>query len=136
MINDKLQIDLYDASDGLRLLIYGSNDTDFSNIQNLFLRLAREQNFEIKLHLQEYVNFIRPTEIVLFNSVQQKRIRKGIHHVEKNRIDWFYDSDNWENLVELVDTIVNSSIACHQYLNLYPHDDLKVVLSKGEYPVQ
>ena len=136
MINDKLQIDLYDASDGLRLLIYGSNDTDFSNVQNLFLRLAREQNLGIKLHLQEYVNFIRPTEIVLFNSVHQKRIRKGIHHVEENRIDWFYDSDNWKNLVELVDTIVNSPIACHQYLNLYPHDDLKVVLSKGEYPVQ
>lgn len=67
---------------------------------------------------------------------QKKGLRQGLRRIggsQSLEFEWMRTAEGWDYLAELIDSLVQSSTPCHQYLTAYPREDAIFVISKGEY---
>ena len=137
--NQKLRMSFYDASDGPRIMLFGPMDVDIGALQQT-CRMLSHGNGSIQLDAED---FIVPFGGIRLLAKSSGPIHAGAKHEGRQGIlkrsktspqfDWIRSREGWDYLAELIDSLVHSKIAAHQYLTQYPRDDAIVVVSKGEY---
>lgn len=135
----KLYMAFYDASDGPRILLFGSLKGCFEQLQLLFRALSTESG-PIEIHKLPFVKTFGDLCLVAQHTgsvlqqpegkIQGLRRKPNSHRLE---FEWKRTNEGWDYLAELIDDLVKSPIPCHQYLTAYPREDAILVVSKGEY---
>ena len=142
MIDDaKIRLNLYDSSDGPRIMLFGPMLVDLRPLQECFYQLGNGAvEFEIdslptvynsgdvRLRLQSLGGLFKVNDV-------KHDVRQGIRRIQSDRrsFTWTRTNEGWNYLAELLDDLVNSDEPGHQYLTRYPDEDAIVVVSKGEY---
>lgn len=134
----KIRIAYYDASDGPRIMLFGPMDSDLNSLKSCFLRLSHGE-CEIELDSLPFVHSTG-TRINLVSIDDNDNTRRSSNNygVRRNTFDnksfsWTLTRAKWDYLSKLLEGVMQSYNACHQYFSRYPGDDATVVVSKGEY---
>ena len=135
---NKIRLEYYEASDGPRLMFFGPLDVDLRSLQATFRQLAATLNMDVQLDEQP---FVVPLARVRLSSLdlmtkQPKTSRIGFRRIQNDTalsFHWSRTCEGWDYLAELIDGLIKSPGAGHQYLTRYPDEDAIVVVSKGEY---
>ncbi len=137
--DSKLKLAFYDASDGPRIMLFGSLEADFISLQELF-RLMSHSNEWVEVDRQPFIRTFGAIRLRLkccggmFTGPDLTSI--GLRRTSSpTRFDfeWVRTAEGWEYLAELIDTLVSHPDPGHQYLSAYPKEDAIFVVSKGEY---
>lgn len=135
----RIRLSFFDASDGPRIVFFGPLDVDLAALQQCFRRLSQEGG-QIQLDKEQ---FVLPFGGIQVLAKCSGAVIKGRNEGKQQGIfrrpglpfcfDWTRSADGWDYLAELIDGLVQSKTAGHQYLTRYPGEDAIVVVSKGEY---
>jgi len=132
----KIRMSFFDASDGPRIMLFGPMDVDLVALQQFFLKMSRKCVNE-RLDSQEFVVAFHGIQVLAkcsgpgaANASEQGIFRR---QVKSSDFEWTRSSGGWDYLAELIDGLVLSKTAGHQYLSRYPEEHAIVVVSKGEY---
>jgi hypothetical protein len=135
----KLNLAYYGASDGPRIMLFGSLDSDFQTLQQLF-RDVGQCKVPVELHLLPSIQAFGGIRLVLSCSRPAGQLAHGkpegvrrIASASGKEFHWRRTAEGWNDLADLIDGVVKSPVPGHQYLSSYPSEDAIVVLSKGEY---
>lgn len=140
-VDSRLRMVFYQASDGPRLLIFGSIQADVGSLQEVFMRLSKSPGERCQLHAQGFVMAYGGVLLSLICTgpefpLSALRQRKGFRRVggpESVVFEWHLACEGWDYLAALIASSVKSATPGHQYLTSYPGQDAIVVVSKGEY---
>jgi hypothetical protein len=130
----KLALDYYDASDGPRIVLFGSLDGPFNALQALFKRLIQSDQ-PIEFQNEPFIQSSAGVQIVA-SRCKRSSTSQGVAHCTTDhgeKFQWSLTSEDWDDVSELMDSLIRSPTSCHQYLSRHTHDDAIVVVSKGEY---
>jgi len=135
---NKIRFIYYEASDGPRLVLFGPLDVDLKSLQALFRQLAATPNINVQLDEQP---FVMPRIKIRLSSYDMtgkrpKIPRCGLWKIQDDAAlsyQWSRTCEEWDDLAELIDGLVKTTQAGHQYMTRYPDEDAIVVVSKGEY---
>jgi hypothetical protein len=138
-LGHKLRLAFYEASDGPRIMIFGPLDADFAALQKLFVQLSQSRGMSCKLEEQSFIVAFGGLSVeasCLGPMFSDKRSTvEGIRRIQESEpvFEWQQTAEEWDHLSELIDGLMASTLAGHQYLTSYPSEDAIVVVSKGEY---
>lgn len=142
MTAEKLNIAFYDASDGPRIMLFGSLHCDIAPLSELFRSLSGGMG-PYQLETQAFVQPVDNVRIRLIcgnTVIGQKRVGcwQGVRRTQPGASDfeWQRGPEGWDYLAELIEPFLEKSSPGHQYLSAYPKEDAIIVLSKGEYSVK
>lgn len=137
-----IRIAFYEGSDGARLVFFGPKEATFHSLQRCFRQLAKSRD-------RESIDLVRlpwiyaacgiSVRLVSFDAEresQQQNERHGLRKIFDSppTFEWRRSTEEWRYLGEMIQGLLDSDTACHQYLTGRPSDDAIVVVSKGEYP--
>jgi len=135
----KLRMCLVEASDGLRIVLFGPMDADIDALQRSFVLLSRDCGY-LQLERQRYVAAFGGVRILLQCSVSPKGAsnhasRKGLFKNTNDpfQFEWTLSAEDWDDLAAMIYGLVSSDDVGHQYLTRHPQDDATLVVSRGEY---
>jgi len=121
-------------------MILGSLDAGFQAIQDLFVQLSRNPGKTCPLEMQPFIAALGGIKVLLICSEpllpRKCSNSQGIRRIPQEAgpvFEWRHHAEGWDDLAELIDPVVKTRKACHQYLDRYAHEDAIVVLSRGEY---
>jgi len=135
---DKVRLAYYESQESPYLMLFGPLDVNMGALQQCFYRL-REGGLEIELHHQPFVH--SENVKITLRSLGSLLIAKESDPLQSIRriphsqmlFTWSRSSQGWDHLAELLEGLILSTTACHQYLTQFPGEDAIVVASKGEY---
>lgn len=137
----KVAMTFYESSDGPRILLFGPIDVNLAPLQRSFRELGRKGG-AIRLEEQSYVVSDGEVELLMkapdaVAAFGRNGIRRGLIRVSNLPLsfEWTCLAEQWELLADLIDPVVNSKQACHQYLDagFADRSDAMIEVSKGEY---
>ena len=138
MINKKIiRLSYYDSKDGPRLVIFGPMEIELFRLRKCFSELSGgEKTFD--LDSLEFVHSAGVTLRLQSLGDQTKIVDGaplGLQRIlsTNQSFVWRLRNKGWKYLGELIDGLIESKVAGHQYLTHFPDDDAIVVVSKGEY---
>jgi len=135
---NKVRLAHYDASDGPKLMMFGPLHVDLPSLQKLFRYLAAKPGTSIQLGEQPFVVALAKVRLICTDlkpvgALNQHAGLRRLHGVQGMAFEWGLNSEGWDDLAVLMDALVKSPNAGHQYLTTYPVEDAIAVVSKGEY---
>lgn len=137
--HNTLRLAFYDASDGPRLMIFGSMDADFSFLLDVVRQLSVE-NKHVKVDTMPFISPIRGIQLTAISHGRPFDPRmNGPQGVKRTStgdppaFEWRKTCDGWDYIGCLIESLISSADPCHHYLSQYPSEDAIIVLSKGEY---
>jgi hypothetical protein len=104
-------------------------DVNFDALRQFFLSLSESQT-SILLDRQPFVESLGDIEISVSKVGPIRYFRRQPNHPSHFQMVCSAEESKW--VVQLIDSLIDSSVPCHQYLTQYPEDAV-LVLSKGEY---
>lgn len=128
----------YASADGPRVMMFGPMQTDLKALRECFLELSKGEN-EIVLDSLPFVYSdgvrLRLRSLGELFKVRENDARQGLRRQSSDdeSFVWSRTNEGWEYLAELLDGLIQSQTAGHQYLTRFPDEDAIVVVSKGEY---
>lgn len=135
----KIRMSFVNASDGPRIMLFGPMDVDLLTLQHCFRELSKGGK-EIRLERQAFLHSFGGVELAARcagSMAETKGLGKQGRLIKKSKeaahFEWTRSAEGWDYLAELMDGLIRSKTAGHQYLTNYPKDDAIVVVSKGEY---
>jgi len=129
----KLTLNYYDASDGPRIVLFGALNAPFDALQALFKRLIQSDQ-PIEFHNEPFIQSPAGIQVVA-SRCKRSSTSQGVTHSKSGRgetFQWRLTAEDWDDVSELMDSLLRSPTGCHQYLTRHAHDDAIVVVSKGE----
>ena len=135
----KIRMSFLNASDGPRIMLFGPMDVDLLALQQCFRELGKCGE-QIQLEQQSFVVSFGDVAVIascsgsLFET-EGVRAHGSLVRAAKDarQFEWNHTSEGWDYIAELMNGLLGSTSAAHQYLTAYPKDDAIVVVSKGEY---
>ena len=135
----RLNLAFYEGSDGPRVMLFGSLNAPFDQLQCIFRGLSKQKG-PFELHSLPFIRAFGGIELFALCSgsiFQHGRGKlQGVRQTgmaDQKTFNWVRTAEGWDYLAELIDGLVNGATAGHQYLSSYPSEDAIIVLSKGEY---
>jgi len=125
------------------IILTGGLDADFAAIQRCFREMSTTGR-EVDLECMEFICQAQQSRavrlrLITTNARSAPRWRRmttarRLAQLENAlSFEWARSASEWDDLAELLDTLVESEKPCHQYLAQFPIDDATVIISKGEY---
>ncbi len=137
--DENLNLMFYEASDGPRVVLFGSLTCRIDKLAGVFRRLSQGEG-PFDLHLLPFIRAFAGTRVRAARwaprSEGLRGVGQGLNRIASQtgeEFEWCLTADDWENFAELLGPLADSRDPGHQYLNACPHDDAIVVVSKGEY---
>jgi hypothetical protein len=135
----KIRMSFLEASDGPRIMLFGPLDVDLGSLQQTFRKLSQECSY-LQLEEQQFIvpfggiRVLAKCSGAMINGKKEGN-RQGILRRSTNPVEfeWTRSAEGWDYLAELIDGLIQSKTAGHQYLTRYPDENVIVVVSKGEY---
>jgi len=140
----KLRMTFYESSEGPYVMIFGPIDTELEALRDCFRTLSSGGGAVQLEEAQFIVAFGGITLLAKCFDVNTSRGRSQRRRVLRSgpaglTFVWSQSPDEWAITTELVEGLINSPRAGHQYLSDYPNvsdyptDDAIIVVSKGEF---
>ena len=137
MIDSSLiRLAFYEGSDGPRVVLFGPQEAAFKSLQQCFRQLAGcGEAGSIVLERLPWVFAaggisLKLTSYGSISESPQQRLDDGIRktHIGALSFEWKQTKEGWQDLVDLMQSLLDSEASCHQYLTRNPIEDAIVVL--------
>lgn len=134
----KLRMTLYESSEGPCVTLFGPMNVELDALRDLFGALSHGGG-PVQLDEMKFIVSFGGIRILArcldVTSGGRSTQRAGIFKRAdaKPAFVWTQARDAWGITAELVQGLIDSAIAGHQYLSDNPADDAVVVVSKGEF---
>ena len=134
----KLRMTFYESSEGPCVTLFGPIDVELDALRDCFRRLS-DGGGEVQL---DELEFIIPfggvtllAECVDATSSHGSPQRRAVSRRSATGLSfvWRQSRDAWTITTELVEGLIDSPTAGHQYLSEYPEGDALILASKGEF---
>ncbi len=129
----QIKIDHDEGAYGRTIMITSSNIQALIFIKRLFERLSIENNLEVEMANLENVEIIGLQSLRLKQSSRESALGGHLKMEEQSLFIWTRSKEGWNECAELVDGIICSGIASHQYLTAEDYDDALVVISLQQH---
>lgn len=134
----KIRLALYTSPDAPRVMLFGPMEADLASLKACFVGLSKREA-ELDLHSLPFIHAVnvglrlRSLGPLFYSKSRDGRqgLRRHLH--DPHTFTWSRTNEGWDYLAELLDGLIKSQSAGHQYLTRYPDEDAIVVVSKGEY---
>lgn len=134
----KIRLTYYDSADGPRVMLFGPMEVDLVALRDCFSQLSKGTS-EVALDTEEFIYTssvrLRLRSVGGMFEVKSGDAQQGLRRdpADARSFTWTRTNEGWDYLAELLNGLIDSSRAGHQYLTRYPDEDAVVLVSKGEY---
>lgn len=134
----KLRMTFYKSSEGPCVVLFGPLDVELDALRDCFQSLSHGGS-PVQLDETEFIVpfggirvLARGLAVTSGDGGSRRRVALRNGDAGPTFV-WTQSADAWDNAAELVEGLIDSPIAGHQYLSEYPADDAIIIVSKGEF---
>ena len=129
----KIHLTYIETSCGPWILIFGSMLSDFTPLINLFNNLSTGKKQYCELHHEPFIIQHDNVEVTLKSFPDQKCSNTLHRKSNAHAFEWFATTEKWADCTEMTTSLIDISVAGHQFIFSQSSIEILVVVSRGEY---
>ena len=126
---EKIIIDHYEGAYGKTIKVAVSNTQTLIFIKELLDTLSENNDSELEMSNLEGVEVIGIKSLLLKRVSTEPGLGGHLKMVDEDSFIWARSKEGWKQCAELIDGLIISGIASHQYLTSEEYDDALVIIS-------